>query len=698
MECHQNVVGSTPRPAREQDTPVAIAWVLISVGLNLWMNRAHFLDFAAKFRIRTLSAKLPVGAGWQGWQSRKSTVKEKKFKAQEDKARFSVSRRFLHVAQCSCAILLAALLFLSLVFGIPAGFACYSLSFTMVFFSLIDSGLFPVTMVSFDACLALASLAWTAVIAFSAVTPAALVQIGGRTVCRVILSLAFCNPQMSNLCLATFSSVHLYKLYNFVIMDPYLSGAAGSLVANEVAVFIIITMIVATFNGCIKESVHARVQVLVAQSCERSSKKLLSVLCEAVVTLGPDLRIAGSCRNLSHMLMAGFGSRSGGLRGALFTSLLAQGDRQRFEDFIHGFPCSAGRMIDDALSDSSGTSTDSRPPGSLRVHLRDAGGLHFLVDIFHVTIPNSDDTSTSASHLIGIKEEPGAPRLPELLPPSVFPGLDLAPGVHQADDAWSSSPSATGQELETSHPQRLTKALLAAQGGTPTASGSLSQATSRSEASGAAELKEIESISLTFDLMSPGFTIREARIRFQPRSDGAGQLPCVQNWVPQSCWQTLRTWVQAQYNAVSDGKVMPQPELPSVEMLSPSRPNDLLHVQQTLLEMVHDSREADPDDAGTSEEAGDADILNGGIGADQQEDENTSRHCDRDSEDGVVWARLEMTQFKRLPGARSTSGSSGEIPETSRLLQKYGKKFGRLLPAIEEAPGTRRCAATAQRA
>ncbi|CAE8741892.1 unnamed protein product [Polarella glacialis] len=412
------------------DTPVAIAWVLISVGLNLWMNRAHFLDFAAKFRIRTLSAKLPVGAGWQGWQSRKSTEKEKKFKAQEDKARFSVSRRFLHVAQCSCAILLAALLFLSLVFGIPAGFACYSLSFTMVFFSLIDSGLFPVTMVSFDACLALASLAWTAVIAFSAVTPAALVQIGGRTVCRVILSLAFCNPQMSNLCLATFSSVHLYKLYNFVIMDPYLSGAAGSLVANEVAVFIIITMIVATFNGCIKESVHARVQVLVAQSCERSSKKLLSVLCEAVVTLGPDLRIAGSCRNLSHMLMAGFGSRSGGLRGALFTSLLAQGDRQRFEDFIHGFP-----MIDDALSDSSGTSTDSRPPGSLRVHLRDAGGLHFLVDIFHVTIPNSDDTSTSASHLIGIKEEPGAPRLPELLPPSVFP-----------DDAWSSSPSATGQD------------------------------------------------------------------------------------------------------------------------------------------------------------------------------------------------------------------------------------------------------------
>ncbi|CAE8660306.1 unnamed protein product [Polarella glacialis] len=696
MECHQNLVGSTPRPARGQDTAAAIACACISVGLNIWVHRAHFLDLAGKVRMRTLSAKIPVEPGGQGWQSRKNTEKEKKLKAQEDKARYSVSKRFVQVSQGCCTVVLAVGVFLSLAFGIPAGFALYSLSVGMFFLSLIDSGLFPVTMVSFDACLVLTSLAWTAVIAFSAVTPVALVHIGGRTVCRVILSLAFCNQQISMLCLAAFSSVHLFKLHSFVIMDPYFSGAAGSLVINELVVFINIAMIVATFNGCIKESVHARVEVLVAQSCERSSKKLLSVLCEAVVTLGPDLRIVGSCRNLAHMLMADFGSRSKGLRGALFTSFLAQGDRRRFEDFISGFPCPARRQIDEALSDSSGTSTDARPPGSLQVHLRDAGGVHFLVDIFHVTIPNSDDLSAPASHLIGIKEEPGAPRQPELLPPSAFSDLESAPELQQADDASSSSPSVNGQELDASHPQRLTRSFLAARGGTPTAAGSHSQASSRSETSSTAELEEIESISLTFDLMSPGFTIREARIRFQPKSDRAGHLPCVQNWCHQSCWQTLRTWVQAQYNAVSAGRSMPQPELPSVEMLSPGRPNDLLLVQRTFLTMVYDSREADRVDASTTETAEDVD-FDSGTGTDQREDKNTSSHCDRDPEDDAVWAHLEMTQLKQLPGARRSS--SCEIPETSRLLTKYGKKFGRLLPAIQEAPpGTRGCVATAQRA
>ncbi|CAE8634553.1 unnamed protein product, partial [Polarella glacialis] len=158
-----------------------------------------------------------------------------------------------------------------------------------------------------------------------------------------------------------------------------------------------------------------------------------------------------------------------------------------------------------------------------------------------------------------------------------------------------------------------------------------------------------------------------------------------------SCWPTLRTWVQAQYNAVSAGKVMPQPELASVEMLSPSRPDALLRVRRTLLTILPDGRESDDehDDAAVI----DAD-SDGGTGRDQQGGKIASSSCDQDSEEeDVLWAKLEMTHFKQLAGA-SSSGSS-EIPETSQLLKKYGKKFGRLLPAIEEAPGTRKFSAMA---
>ncbi|CAE8672083.1 unnamed protein product, partial [Polarella glacialis] len=273
-------------------------------------------------------------------------------------------------------------------------------------------------------------------------------------------------------------------------------------------------------------------------------------------------------------------------------------------DFIHGW-----RQIDDTLSDCSGTSTKYRPPGSLQVHLRDAGGLLFPVDLFHVTNPNSDDTSAPTSHLIGIKEEQG--------------------------------------------PQR----------------GSQSQASSQSNASSTGgQLNEIEGVSLTFDLMSPGFTIREARIRFAKGApDGAGHLPCVQKWVHRSSWPTLRTWVQAQYNAVSAGKVMPQPELASVEMLSPSRPDALLRVRRTLLTILPDGRESDDehDDAAVI----DAD-SDGGTGRDQQGGKIASSSCDQDSEEeDVLWAKLEMTHFKQLAGA-SSSGSS-QIPETSQLLKKF---------------------------
>mmetsp|Transcript_90670 Transcript_90670/g.163650 ORF Transcript_90670/g.163650 Transcript_90670/m.163650 type:complete len:441 (-) Transcript_90670:29-1351(-) len=413
-------------PAVPRDSATAIAFACIALGCNFWVHRAYILQLVGNVWMQILAAELSVGAGRQEFQSRKTTGEEKKRKAQEEYARLKISQIGLRSAQGFTMAILTLRLFLSTVFGILSESTFYYLPLALLVFHVMDR--VPLTTFSCDACLVGASLAWTVAIALSEITPVHMVQLSSRTVWRVILSLGFCNPKVSLLCSAVFSAMHVHKLYNFASSDPYFSSAKDSLLVSELAVFCNIGLVVVTCNGCIKESVHARLQVLVAQSCERSSRRLLSVLCEAVVTLGPDLRIAGSCQNLCHMLMAGFGSRGKGLTGALFTSFLAPGDRQRFEDFIHGW-----RQIDDTLSDCSGTSTKYRPPGSLQVHLRDAGGLLFPVDLFHVINPNSDDTSAPTSHLIGIKEEQGPQRGQELTTSSVF--SDIAP---------SSSPSVSG--------------------------------------------------------------------------------------------------------------------------------------------------------------------------------------------------------------------------------------------------------------
>ena len=104
-----------------------------------------------------------------------------------------------------------------------------------------------------------------------------------------------------------------------------------------------------------------------AQDAHASVHKLLSVLCDAVVHLGPSGRIIGKTPHFNALLCA---SPDQNLDDTLFASHLRnQSDRTRFEDMIRS------------------ASGDGAPAAALPVHMnRDSGGA-LLVELFFVHLP-----------------------------------------------------------------------------------------------------------------------------------------------------------------------------------------------------------------------------------------------------------------------------------------------------------------------
>eukprot|EP00929_Paragymnodinium_shiwhaense_P063216 TRINITY_DN31597_c0_g1_i1.p1 TRINITY_DN31597_c0_g1~~TRINITY_DN31597_c0_g1_i1.p1 ORF type:complete len:810 (+),score=147.11 TRINITY_DN31597_c0_g1_i1:125-2554(+) len=115
--------------------------------------------------------------------------------------------------------------------------------------------------------------------------------------------------------------------------------------------------------------------------------RLLSALCDAVVTLGPDLRISQKASKFANLLFQD-GSRNA-LEGSLFLDFMADTDKQRFKDFVSRSP------------DWASSTADPMPAQALNVLLRDRWGSGVQVQLLHSHFLDQFD---QVSHLLGICE------------------------------------------------------------------------------------------------------------------------------------------------------------------------------------------------------------------------------------------------------------------------------------------------------
>ncbi|CAE8714446.1 unnamed protein product [Polarella glacialis] len=221
-----------------------------------------------------------------------------------------------------------------------------------------------------------------------------------RCIVRAFFGVTFAKTKLTVLCNLPISFANIYILREassiFRTPTPHTRDYHFLAIICEVLSFVAIICSVSMVERLFKEKVEVAMDVVDMELSLHSKRKLLSVLCDAHVTLGHDFRILGRCTELSNMLMTGFGSHSKGLEGTVFTTLMTEIDQQRFLDLVavRAMP-ESDLENDDGKNNETSQSTQSRlavssrlkwssaPAKSIQVHIRDAAGVRFPIELFH---------------------------------------------------------------------------------------------------------------------------------------------------------------------------------------------------------------------------------------------------------------------------------------------------------------------------
>ncbi|CAE8681556.1 unnamed protein product [Polarella glacialis] len=452
-------------------------------------------------------------------------------------------------------------IFLLLVMGVPAseslaiglGLYCVTL--------LGSSGALVLTTFLLDvlsvACYAMLFVA----LCFIPGPPQVLLMAPVRFWARAMFGLVSANTKLTVLCNIPISFVNIYKLREASGIfrtagrqDPDHFPLA---IACEVLSYMAVVMMALVIQKMFKDKVEGEFVAADMENSISSKKKMLSVLCDAHVMLGHDFRILGRCIQLSQMLMTGFGPNSKGLQGTVFTTLLTEIDQTRFRDFV---AVSAGNENDDdkisLQSQSSRTPTHSgcferhsSPAKSLHVNIRDAAGVKFPIELFHVVVCNMRNPSEPPSHLIGIREQPCGHEISTSFQ-KLGSTREEEPGAALGEAHVSAPGSAEPQTRVLSDLLPNKKATSSSSSQASSGSGS-SRGGSRAEKLDQADLPWIQRIEFQFDGMADGFPLQQAKIYFDSHATTeSSTCPTMKDWLRESRWPQFRGWVQ---NAINDG-------------------------------------------------------------------------------------------------------------------------------------------------
>ncbi|CAE8641446.1 unnamed protein product [Polarella glacialis] len=148
---------------------------------------------------------------------------------------------------------------------------------------------------------------------------------------------------------------------------------------SELAVIVVSMAICVTTDWAIEAEARVTVESKTSRNVEATAQSLLSVLCDAVVRLGPDFRITTPSPQLAALLLKSPGPLC--FEGKVFTDLVHPEDRE-----------SIARQLD---------SNTGGPVQLLRIRMPDADGRLLTVQAFHSPFLEMDDR---VGHLLGLIE------------------------------------------------------------------------------------------------------------------------------------------------------------------------------------------------------------------------------------------------------------------------------------------------------
>jgi hypothetical protein len=350
------------------------------------------------------------------------------------------------------------------------------------------------------------------------------VQTGIRACTRILMGLMVLDIKHSLWFNVVASCIACYKYYdNCAVFEANLA-----IPINQFGVFALewltTTVVVAVLylsERWIEDCICAKHDMTAAKQAHCAVRKLLSVLCDAEVYLGPDLKIFEPSKKLCHMF---FGS-SDALAGRCFTCFVMEQDHQRFHDFL---TMSAARI---SSGGEGNEFDDSGPPSSIQLQLQDENGRALPVELFHA---NLHDVNHQLGHLLGIRE------------------CCLLPTENRAAFCKTGDSSITPSVIDSvsSHHGYGASAENAADTSSQSSSRSSSSCFPSASDLQGTPLPELTGIRVEFDAFSDRFTVRELTLTF-----GAdGQPPLFADGILENVWDDFRHWVQQEINADFSGE------------------------------------------------------------------------------------------------------------------------------------------------
>ncbi|CAE8613436.1 unnamed protein product [Polarella glacialis] len=573
--------------------------VYVALSIHVWIERARIANQVKRWSrscptfAELVRSILQISKPWKLARSRseKQTAEADQQQAAFERSRVAACRSVLNTL---CPFVgLSVFVWTSLTLGLEtqdnnAPRAIILVGYLLTLFS--SSGVLEITSFNLDVlfvCLHALSFVSIFFIPSSAMV---ILMAPVRCIIRALFAFTFARTKMTVLCNIPISLANIYRISKaastFRTPEEKDPNYAAMGMTGEVLFFVGLILLASMVEKLFKEKVEVAMDVVNMELSLHSKSQLLSVLCDAHVTLGHDFRILGRCTELSHMLMTGFSSHSKGLEGTVFTSFMTEIDQQRFLDLVAvGARPDSGLENDDGKSSETSQSTQGSrtassrlkwslaPAKSIQVHIRDAAGVRFPIELFHIFLPNMHNPSAPPSHLIGIREEPGGHEISTSfqqlgsisgVPP---PGRAAAFGTSAGTTPRPAEPPT--RVLSDLHPKKASgsRASKASSG-----SGS-SRGSSRTVRPDPADLPSIQRVEFQFDGMADGFPLLQARIFFDSRAATESSTCAIMNdWLMESMRPRFGEWVQHTINQGMAGRGDTfTPTQSAVELLWPGR-------------------------------------------------------------------------------------------------------------------------------
>lgn len=347
-----------------------------------------------------------------------------------------------------------------------------------------------------------------------------------RTIIRLCVSLMLLDIR---------KAVPLNTLVSMTICFKYTSNIgvmhASSLAINHVVGFLIMEF--AVFTGVLTVTflvqywTEGRIRAMLeAEGARHGMHKLLNTLCDAVLNLGPELRINTPTPQFLHMLGRHHGDNDDKYEeGTAFaTHIASESDQLRFHEFMSSSTYRATCCLAGDCLDNVSTEADRGLPAVLHVHLQDAKGSHFPVEIFHACLPDGEH---QPGHLLGIRVVGELP-LAEAPTHALDGQLQMRP-VAQASSRRSPSSRRSSRSSSSWESMMTWKR-------TP--------------------LPELIGISLCVDALDPCLKILECTLRFVADKEGGSDdcVPGFMDWIsdkPRA--QQFKSLMQSYLNEAANG-------------------------------------------------------------------------------------------------------------------------------------------------